>query len=97
MRYLLALAALLMAFAGCASFWPDVKAAADVCRPELAPDVEAVMPYVLVLVGCEIAHGDCTATLNDIAALGKADATQCALAEAHAVVVKLAGADAGAP
>lgn len=97
MRYLLALFALLMAFAGCASFWADTKAVADVCRPELAPDVEAALPYVMVLIGCEAAHADCTATLNDLKALGTADAVQCALAEAHAAVVKLSGADAGAP
>lgn len=86
----------LLSLDGCATVKADAKAVAEVCTPQLAGDVASIAPYVLVYVGCEIAHGDCTAALNDIKAAGTAAAVQCALAEAHAAVVKLA-ADAGAP
>lgn len=89
-------ALIILSLVGCATFKADAKAAAEVCRPELAPDAEQALPYVLALIDCEIAHTDCTVALDALKAQGKADAVQCAVAEAHAVTVKLA-ADAGAP
>ena len=88
MKYLALLG--LFLFGGCATLKADVKAVADVCRPELLPDAEAALPYLATYLVCEIQHADCTSALNDLEALGHADALACAAAELHAGTVAIA-------
>lgn len=83
----------LLSLTGCAALKKDVASVADVCRPELVGDVETALPYAMALVVCEVLGTNCQTALDDLKALGKQDATMCALAEAHAAIVKLANPD----
>jgi hypothetical protein len=75
---------------GCATVKSDVKAVADVCKPELAGDAEQMLPLVLAYALCDASGGDCSSQAKAIADEGKADAAICAAAELHAATVKLA-------
>jgi hypothetical protein len=78
---------LALALTGCATVKADVKTVAEVCRPELLPDVERAFPLVVALSVCEASSGDCTSEVNALALAGKADATTCALAELHQATI----------
>lgn len=75
---------------GCATVKTDVKAVAEVCRPELMPDVERAFPLVLALAACEASSGDCTSEMNALAVAGKGDAATCGLALLHDATVRVA-------
>lgn len=81
-------------FGGCATVKSDAKAIAEVCRPELAPDVATALPYVAALAVCEVQHNDCSSILTTLKDLGKADAQACATAQIHQEIVNLSGKDA---
>lgn len=83
--------------AGCATVKADAKAVAEVCKPELLPDAIQALPLVASLALCEAQNQDCAQVVAELAAMGKADAQACAVAELHAAVVKVSSPDAGAP
>lgn len=96
---LAALAVLLLSCAGCAAFKKDVKTVADVCRPELEPDVAQMLPLVIAYAACEAQGLNCSEQAAAIVNAGKQDAATCAAAELHAATVKVSAAipDAGTP
>lgn len=83
-------AAVALSLSGCATVKADVKDVAEVCRPELMPDVEQAFPMVLALAACEASSGDCTSELRALVLAGNADAAACSLALLHAATIKVA-------
>jgi len=89
-------ACLMLSLSGCATVKADAKDVAAVCRPELLGDAVQILPLVAALAICEAQGQDCSVTISQLEADGKADAQACALAQLHAATVKLSATpDAG--